>query len=369
MKQKMNILITNFHKGKGGGHTTYIKSLLSDDRNKVHYHVACPNTSKLYIELNSANFNKLLSIDFTFKINTALNIYKNIKTLRQYILDNNIKIIHTNGSSDLKTIILCKKIYRLKIKIIYTKHNNYKISFSTKMILSRYCDKIIFVSDNQFESFKLLFTTNKSIVIKNGIDTNFWVRYHYPFSEINNKINLVSSAGTAEHKGWHLLVKALIEHPHLQDFFSITILGRTPSPDDIIKLIGRTINDLDVTFTGFIDDKKKQIEIISQKNIGFVLSTNCETISFACREMMSLSLPVIVSDYSGLPENINHGVNGWITKKNDINSIRNILEEISRLPIDTIRNMGFEARQKAISEFDVNTMQKKTVQLYLANKK
>ncbi|WP_415843403.1 glycosyltransferase family 4 protein, partial [Xenorhabdus thuongxuanensis] len=235
--------------------------------------------------------------------------------------------------------------------------------------LSRYCDKIIFVSDNQFNSFKSIFPINKSVVIKNGIDTNFWARNEFTFSESNNKINLVSSAGTAEHKGWHLLVKVLIEHPYLQKIFSITILGRTPSHDDVIKLIGQPINELDVTFTDFIDDKNKQIEIISQKNIGFVLSTNCETISFACREMMSLSLPVIVSDYSGLPENIIHGVNGWITKKNDINSIKNILEEISRLPIDTIRKMGLEARQKSILDFDVNTMQEKTIQLYLADKK
>ena len=42
----MNILYTNFHREDGGGHTTYILSLLE---NSIHNtFVACPPTSMLY---------------------------------------------------------------------------------------------------------------------------------------------------------------------------------------------------------------------------------------------------------------------------------------------------------------------------------
>ncbi|WP_422630925.1 glycosyltransferase [Photorhabdus tasmaniensis] len=42
--------------------------------------------------------------------------------------------------------------------------------------------------------------------------------------------------------------------------------------------------------------------------------------------MMACGLPVIVSDFGGLPENIDHGVNGWITRAGNEVSIHNILK-------------------------------------------
>ena len=84
-----------------------------------------------------------------------------------------------------------------------------------------------------------------------------------------------------------------------------------------------------------------------------MLSYAVETISFACREMMAMGKPVLVSDYAGLPENIDPGVDGWVAKTRDIAAIaqalRAILERRSDLPA-----MGHAARAKAVREFDLS---------------
>ncbi|WP_434524387.1 glycosyltransferase [Photorhabdus asymbiotica] len=85
---------------------------------------------------------------------------------------------------------------------------------------------------------------------------------------------------------------------------------------------------INVEFTGYINDDREIINYMKNTSVGFVLSTNCETISFACREMISCDLPVIVSDFGELSENIDHNVNGWSTKAGNEASIHNILKLI-----------------------------------------
>ncbi len=81
-----------------------------------------------------------------------------------------------------------------------------------------------------------------------------------------------------------------------------------------------------VEFADYINDEKRIINYMKNASIGFVLSSDCETISFAFIEMMACSLPVIVSNFGRLPESIDYGVNGWSIKTGSEISIHNNLE-------------------------------------------
>ena len=96
-------------------------------------------------------------------------------------------------------------------------------------------------------------------------------------------------------------------------------------------------------------------EIVSLADIGFVLSYGVETISYACREMMSMGKPVLASDYAGLPENIDDGINGWIVKTYDVNSIFSKLKEILR-NIDGLDRFSLSARKKAEKYFGLEKL-------------
>ena len=62
----------------------------------------------------------------------------------------------------------------------------------------------------------------------------------------------------------------------------------------------------------------------------FVLSSRLETISFACREMMAMGLPVVVSDVGGLPENVEDGVDGWVVPACVPAAVSEVLREAAR---------------------------------------
>lgn len=118
-----------------------------------------------------------------------------------------------------------------------------------------------------------------------------------------------------------------------------------------------------VIFPGFIPDVSP---IIGIGDIGFVLSNASETVSFACREMIAMGLPVIVSNFGSLPENITAAYDGWIVPINDIPSLTRLLITIlTRLTRKDLMQMSQHARSKAIQSFDKKYFIDATEQLYL----
>ena len=81
------------------------------------------------------------------------------------------------------------------------------------------------------------------------------------------------------------------------------IAGLPPSAADLrrVEALGMTGA---VVFTGLLRDVRP---LLAAMDVGFVLSSRLETISFACREMMAAGRPVIVSDTGGLAENVTEG--------------------------------------------------------------
>ena len=95
-----------------------------------------------------------------------------------------------------------------------------------------------------------------------------------------------------------------------------------------------------------------------------MLSWDVETISFACREMMAMGKPVLVSDYAGLPENIEPGVDGWIVPVRSpprvADAILRMLDARDRLPM-----MAAAARAHAERAFGIERFLDATEAVYL----
>ena len=165
---------------------------------------------------------------------------------------------------------------------------------------------------------------------------------------------IVSSAGTAEHKGWHFLALALEKlDQKLRNKIKVILLGNMPNSNLI-----RKYNLENFIFTGFIDDVRDMVAI---SDIGFVLSYKVETISYACREMMAMGKPVIVSNYAGLPENIDDGEDGWIVNTSEKDSIIKVLQDINS---SSLKVASIKARKKALEEFNIDQNNQILLSLY-----
>ena len=363
----MNILYTNFHPGNGGGHTTYLTYLfngvLSQDINAF---IAVPKVSKLNKDLKQNYPDKVFDLDFPGKPKEIINIIKNIKKLKNIIAKKQIDIVHVNGTPDHKVVMLCKWFYKLNFRIIRTKHDSFKIKqdwFANKLY-GKYTDQMIVVSRFQYDHVITNDLQNKTTVIHNGID----LEYFQPREKSKNLIKqfniqdkdivFVSVAGTALHKGWQFLVEAASRlDDELRSRIKIIVVGNSPKNEIIEQYINQFNMQDNVIFTGFIDDVR---EVISIADIGFVLS-QYEALSIACREMMAMGKPVLISNVGGLIENINNNQDGWIIKQKSTDEAQEFLQKIEKLDLVNFSKLAI---QKAKKEFGLDNFIQATLDAY-----
>jgi glycosyltransferase involved in cell wall biosynthesis len=103
---------------------------------------------------------------------------------------------------------------------------------------------------------------------------------------------------------------------------------------------------------------------VAALDVGFVLSSEMETISFACREMMAMGVPVIVSNAGGLAENVYPGLDGWVVPARTPEAVAGVLREILAQP-QLLGPMGRAAREKAVRDFALSRFVADTHAVYL----
>lgn len=103
--------------------------------------------------------------------------------------------------------------------------------------------------------------------------------------------------------------------------------------------------------------------MVAAFDIGFVLSWRVETISFACREMMSMGKPVIVTRHAGLPENIHDHRDGWVVPVREPQAIAKLLQRVLDGEV-ALDEMGNQARQKSLREFGLAPFVDATERVY-----
>lgn len=128
----MKILYTNFHRSTTfGGHSIYISRLAQNLADRYSITVAAPpgcGLLRLAGEIPNVN---------TFPVDFTSRVYRMIapaRKLRLLLLKENFDIIHVNGSSDHKLVILASLFLKKKPKIVFTKHNDQPISAVNSLI-------------------------------------------------------------------------------------------------------------------------------------------------------------------------------------------------------------------------------------------
>lgn len=363
----MRILFTNFHQGYGGGHDTYILSLVQALKDSHKVALAAPKTSQLYQQLEGTI--ECFPIDYKLRLDNIHRWLNQAMSLKKWCEAKQFDIVHVNGSSDHTMLSLIKIFLTHKPRLVVTKHNSLPIKKGALLRLQYLTDAIIAVS--QFTKRQLpasIQNHTKVEVILNGIDTDFYqpvskaekitLRSKYQFAA--DDFILVSVAGTATYKGWNYMVEAVANLPvDLRQNIKIVIAGPKPSNNQVFERIAQLNLQQQVFFPGLLRDVREAIAI---GDVGFVLSHAVETISFACREMMAMAIPVITSDYAGLPENIAPNQDGWIVPAKDASALEQCLRQI--LASKDYRVMGAKARLKAETEFTNQQFVAKTVALY-----
>lgn len=364
----MNILFTNYHPRNGGGHVTYIVNLIHGLKSQHRITVATPSTSRLYRYAKAIDGVTVVDMAYPTRLN---HMWGALAKFKRILADGAFDVIHVNGSSDHRYAMLATMGRQRRARIVLTKHNDHSPrTFGNWLRATFGTDHTIGVSQYIKTLLDRSPYARKSVtVVRHGIDTAYFappvsidrsaLRRDYIGANESEIILLGSAGGTDLNKGWLDLAAGIALLPDaLRGRFRMLVAGDPPLDHRRAQLAALGLTD-HVIFPGLLDDVRP---MLAACDVGFVLSYQ-EALSFACREAMSLGLPVLITDVGGLPENVNDGQDGWIVPVRDPRAIATVLTRIAQEPQSVIA-AGKAARRKAESDFTLAQFCAETLSVY-----
>jgi glycosyltransferase involved in cell wall biosynthesis len=369
----VKILYTNFHGGDGGGHTTYLVSLARGLASRHEIHVAAPSGSRLNREARELSDVHVLDQPYPNGLGRLPARWRARRQLAAYLREHRFDVVHVNGSADHRLVMAALRGMRPRPAIVLTKHNSKPMTGIGHAWRSRFgTDQVIAVCEFVRRQVQAsVYARCRVATVFNGVDIErFSPRAADPAQRAGwlepgaetRPLLIGSNAGTAHYKGWMDLVEALaLLVPDQRARVRVLLAGGKPKAGDLARIEALGVG-AQLHFTGRLDDVRPMVAAL---DAGFVLSWDVETISFACREMMAMGKPVLVSDYAGLPENIRMGEDGWVVPARDreaiADALRRLLDERDALPA-----MGRAARMHAEAEFGMQRFVDATEAVYAA---
>jgi len=361
------ILITNFHPRGGGGHVTYIQSLLTlQDDGDIRIAVATPKTSRLYQYLKESGYPDLYVCDFPGKPQKELpSIIRSIRRFRKIVADYKPDIVHVNGGPDL-SIALWSHPFG-KYQIVRTHHAIKGLSrdFYHRNVYNQRVSQSIYVSSSSMElSHSGGLVPEGSVAIPNGVDLARF-RPDFPKDEAmaarlglpKDTFVFGSCAGVDAYKRVDLFIEAAARVKSSKPFL-ILVIGNEEDGRRLEKK-AKGLGVAQFKYCGFEKDVRGFVSLL---NVGFILSDSIETISFAAREMLAMGKPLISSSFSGLRENVVDGYNGILIRPGNLADVVSAMSRFLEMSSEELARFSANARSYAEENFCV----RKQLQRHLA---
>jgi len=351
----MKLLITDIHHGNGGGHVTYILSLLRGLRHEYDVTIAVPPSGRLYRCASEMEGVRVVPGLYTSRLPVML---RELRVLRAFLEAESFDVVHVNGGGDHRHVMLATLGMKERPGIVWTKHNTNSVSsvghrmrahFGTHASIA-VCEYVARILQDS------AYCRRPIQVVRNGID----IRTLCPASSAEKAayrdalfgplpagtLVLGSIGGTDYNKGWHLLLQAAVRLPDaLRARLRFVIAGDPPS-EALLKPVRESGMMPYVCFPGLVADIRT---VLGACDAGFVLSYR-EAASYASCETMAMGLPALVSDAGGLPENVRQGVDGWVVPVADVDAIEIVLRDMLERP-EALQQMGGMARSRIEEAF------------------
>jgi len=199
---------------------------------------------------------------------------------------------------------------------------------------------------------------DKTIVQHNGIDVNVW-QFSDPSKRFDgSRVVFLFVGRLVEKKGLLQLVQAFGECRKRFDGdieSRLVICGNGPLLHDVESLIAKSGLTDSVELLGSCShDKVREVmqnaHIMVQHNVT-AKNGDMEGLPVSLTEAAAISLPIISTRHSGIPEIVMDGVNGFLVDENDISGMAKHMTTLMRMPQEWSR-MGSAGRKLVLQEFE-----------------
>jgi glycosyltransferase involved in cell wall biosynthesis len=142
----------------------------------------------------------------------------------------------------------------------------------------------------------------------------------------------------------------------------LLILGTGPLEAELTKLAAELDLNRRVRFFGFAPN----VEHWMQAADGFVLSSRYEGLPMVLLEAGACGVPAVATDVPGTREIVVDGVNGWLARSADPNSLGEAMTRLMSMRLEERYAMGEYARRRVIKEFSMEIVLDRWERLYEA---
>lgn len=369
-RESLQILITDPHLG-GGGQVTYVTRLATELTRLGHeVTIGCREGSVLVAHAQEAGCS--VYERFVFKGGfRPLVWWRDLREARRYLRERTPDIIHVNGSQDHWIFALANRSLRRRCCLLRTRHNTYTVKnhWANRRLNRHWTDYQIVVCEvvrRQLAS-QSAFDGRRMCSIHNGVDTERFkpdlearTRAREEFGYTEEHVVCGIAARLVPAKGHEFLFKATA---HLKDTFPnlrLLVLGQGNLEAQLRQMtIDLGIQDI-VQFAGFREDMAYCTQAF---DIGALPSIDCDTSSFSLKEEMASGKPVIASDYGGLKEIVNDGLEGLVVPAGSVAPLGSALRRLIRDP-EARRHMGEAGRDRVLRDFAVEVFAQRTLTAY-----
>jgi len=289
------------------------------------------------------------------KVKGSHSLKEIITKLSNYMLNENIDILHTHGyKSDIIGYISAKSSNK---KIVSTPHGwdlqsgiKVKLYDVLDRFVLRFFDKVVPLSQDLFDSLNHI-SHKKLVLINNLVDLD-----GLPKIQKGNFKTVCYIGRLTELKRVNVIIQAISLLPN---DIKLQIIGDGPKKTELIQLTSKLNLDDRIQFLGFREDR---LELLNQSAI-LVLASISEGTSRTLMEAMALQRVVIGSNIPGNRNLINDTETGYLFKLNDHKELADIIKNIVDSPLhsDSIAKNG---RQYIYESFSAKTVIEKYIDLY-----
>lgn len=355
--RRPRILLTNHHLRRGGGHDTFIETVLDSDLTRTFdVHVSSPEGSRL-VDIarrhDTPHWPCRLQIDRYRPIRLSRSLARFRTIVRRVEPD----LVHANGGHDAWVAAITRWISGTNFALVRTHHATKPIeqSLANELLYTYLIDRNLYVSRAQFESV----TSEPNLrpdsweIVPNGIDLEHFTPRrpdprHYEELGLDPGDFVVGSiAGTTSYKRVDLALEALSTLEG-RESIRICVLGRESTADVLLREARRLGVSDQFIHLGFHEDVRPYAALF---DVGFVLSDRIESCSIATREMMAMGIPVISSDFPGSRENIDDGRDGFIVESGSAAAVRTAIDRVRGMSDEERSDLSRRAREKAVESF------------------
>ncbi|HEY1684802.1 MAG TPA: glycosyltransferase family 4 protein [Tepidisphaeraceae bacterium] len=196
-------------------------------------------------------------------------------------------------------------------------------------------------------------------VVHCGLDRDF---LRAQISSVADTQRLVSVGRLSEQKGQVVLLRAFAQVIQSGYRAQLVIVGDGPMRKELEQLIAELgVGDY-VTITGWQTNSQVRDHILSGR--AMVLPSFAEGLPVVIMEALALQRPVISTFVAGIPELVEHGVNGWLVPAGAVDRLAKCMIEALETSPEKLAEMGKAGALRVAAEHDADIEAQKLATLF-----